>query len=289
MSEYLTINPAEVQTKVLHGHLLSAVGPRPIGFISTISRDGTPNLAPFSFFNVFSANPPIAIFSPARRVRDNTTKHTLKNVYQVPEAVVNVVSHEIVEQMNLASGEYGDGVNEFEKAGLTMLSSDLIAPPRVGESPVQMECKVVEIKPLADTKGAGQLVFCQVLRMHIKTDILGEDGRIDMQKIDLVGRMGGLNYVRAHGDAIFEVAKPLAPGIGIDSLPEGVRTSEVLTANQLGLLGNLPAHPTQEEMVSFRASAEDLLAQSNGNHHEAAAKLIQEGKVKEALMILLGP
>jgi flavin reductase (DIM6/NTAB) family NADH-FMN oxidoreductase RutF len=288
MSEYLTITPGELKTRFLHRYMLGAIGPRPIAFASTISSDGTPNLAPFSFFNVFSANPPTLIFSPARRVRNNTTKDTLSNVYEVPEVVVNVVSHAIVEQMNLASSDYPTGVNEFLKAGFTPLESELVAPFRVAESPAQFECKVVEIKPLGEHGGAGQLIFARVVRLHINKEVIGETGFIDPHKIDLVGRMGDAYYSRASGDAVFEVEKPLAqPGIGIDALPEHIRNSHSLTGNELGRLGNMPALPEKE---AVRAWWED-----NGRRYEgqdlfrAARELLAADRKQDALLLLMHP
>lgn len=289
MTAYKTIDTAAVKTKDLHGYLLGAVGPRPIAFASTISPDGVPNLAPFSFFNVFSANPPILIFSPARRVRDNTTKHTLQNILLRPEVVVNVVSYELVEQMNLASSEYEEGINEFAKAGLTEVASELVAPPRVAESPVQMECKVVEIKPLSDARGAGQLIFAKVLRMHIKEEILDAAGQIDPNKIDLVGRMGGAWYSRASGDGIFEVEKPAAPaGMGIDSLPEHIRNSSVLTGNDLGKLGHFASLPSAEAVADWWLSHGAAYAQVQDLHAEARRLLAAEQR-EAALMLLLKP
>lgn len=213
----MTIDPKEISVPELHGHLLSAVAPRPIAFASTVDKEGNVNLSPFSFFNVFSANPPVMIFSPARRGRDNTTKHTLENVKEHAEVVVNVVSYDMVQQMSLSSTEYEKGVNEFEKAGFTEVKSDRVAPPRVKESPVSFECKVTEVKSLGEQGGAGQLVFCEVLLIHIADRVLGENGKIEPNKIDLVARMGGNWYSRAAGDAIFEVTKPLTTmGIGVD-------------------------------------------------------------------------
>ena len=288
MSEFLTITPGEVKTQILHRFLLGATAPRPIALASTVDKDGTPNLAPFSFFNVFSANPPMLIFSPARRVRDNTTKHTLSNIMEVPEVVVNVVSHEIVQQMNLASSEYADGVDEFVKAGFSALPSDFVRPLRVSESPVQMECKVVEIKPLGNFGGAGQLIFAKVLRMHINKAVLSDAGFIDPHKIDLVGRMGDMYYSRASGQAVFEVEKPLAsPGIGIDALPAFIRESDILTGNDLGQLGNIPALP-QKSMVQTWWS-------TNGTEfagtalHEVAQQLLREGRKEAAVMLLMKP
>lgn len=252
MAEYQTFIPGTIPTPKLHGLLLGSVAPRPIAFASTVDRDGNVNLAPFSFFNVFGAKPPIVIFSPARRVRGNTNKHTLENVMEVPEVVINVVSYDMMEQMNLASTEYGKGVNEFVKAGFTELASESVRPPRVAEAPVQLECKVREIKPLSNEAGAGNLIICEVVRMHINSEVLGEDGMIDPQKIDLVARMGQNWYARASGSAVFEVEKPLAEmGIGIDALPEHIRLSTVLSGNDLGRLGNSPNLPAIEDCISY--------------------------------------
>lgn len=286
MSDYLQITPGEIKTKFLHSYLLGAVAPRPIAFASTISPDGTPNLAPFSFFNVFSANPPILIFSPARRVRDNTTKHTLENIIRIPEVVVNVVSHAMVEQMNLASTEYPDGVDEFIKAGFTALPSDFVRPFRVAESPVQMECKVKEIKPLGQHGGAGQLIFAEVLRMHIHRDILDSNDNIDPHKIDLVARMGANYYCRASGNSVFEVEKPLdIPGIGIDALPPHIRNSDLLTGNQLGRLGNIPKLPSTEEIIAWKRGLSP--ATDATQVFEAAKLLLALDKKEEALLMMM--
>ena len=251
MLNMLSIHPEELPTSKLHGYLLGAVGPRPIAFASTIDGKGRPNLSPFSFFNVFSANPPILIFSPARRVRDNTTKHTLENVLAVAEVVINVVNYDMVQQMSLASTEYGEGENEFVKSGLTMVASDIVRPFRVGESPVQFECKVTKVEPLGKEGGAGNLIFSEVVKIHLKKSILDSEGGIDQSKIDQVARMGGNWYSRAR-DGMFEVPKPLSTkGIGVDSLPESIRTSPVLSGNDLGMLGNVEALPTKEEALSF--------------------------------------
>ncbi len=204
----MKIDPKSTPTAKLHGYLLGAIGPRPIAFASTIDEHGVPNLSPFSFFNVFSANPPIAIFSPARRGRDNTTKHTFENAKLNREVVINVVNYDLVEQMSLSSTEYGAGVDEFIKAGLTPVPSELIQPFRVKESPVQFECKVKEVVELGQEGGAGNLIICEIVMIHIDESILDDDGRIDQHKIDLVGRLGGNWYVRASGNALFEIAKP---------------------------------------------------------------------------------
>ena len=238
-----TIDPKAVSTAALHGYMLGAVTPRPIAFASTIDSAGNVNLSPFSFFNVFSANPPIMIFSPARRGRDNTTKHTYENVLQVKEVVINIVNYDIVQQMSLSSTEYGKGVNEFEKAGLTPLASQTIKPPRVAESPVQFECRVNEVISLGTEGGAGNLVICEVLKMHINEAVLDADGKIDPVKLDAVSRMGGNWYSRAK-QGMFEVPKPLSTlGIGFDQLPEAIRTSKLLTGNDLAMLANVEVLP----------------------------------------------
>ena len=238
-----TIDPKALSTAALHGYMLGAVTPRPIAFASTIDPAGNVNLSPFSFFNVFSANPPIMIFSPARRGRDNTTKHTYENVLQVKEVVINIVNYDIVQQMSLSSTEYGKGVNEFEKAGLTPLASQTIKPPRVAESPVQFECRVNEVVSLGTEGGAGNLVICEVLKMHINEAVLDADGNIDPVKLDAVSRMGGNWYGRAK-EGMFEVPKPLSRlGIGFDQLPEAIRTSKLLTGNDLAMLANVEVLP----------------------------------------------
>jgi len=292
----MTIDPKEVSIPVLHGHLLGAIGPRPIALASTIDVEGRPNLAPFSFFNVFSANPPIAIFSPARRGRDNTTKHTLHNVKAVPEVVINIVNYSIVQQVSLASTEYAEGVSEFNKAGLTPIASKKVKPFRVAESPVSFECKVKEVIELGTEGGAGNLVVCEILLIHIKDELLGEDGRIDQQKIDLVGRMGGNWYSRANGSALFEVEKPLTTkGIGIDNIPLDIRNSSVLTGNDLGRLGNVEALPNETEVNEYKLthlSEIFLRNDSDANNlekelHTLAHQLLKKGKVSEAWQTLL--
>ena len=215
--------PKDCTVQQMQALLSSAVAPRPIAFASTIDAEGNPNLSPFSFYNIFSSNPPILIFSPARRVRDNTTKHTLQNVQDVPEVVINVVHYGMIQQMSLSSTEYAKGVNEFDKSGLTMLKSELVRPFRVAESPIQMECKVIEIKPLGQEKGAGNLVICKVLKLHVSDEVLNIKGEIDQEKLDLVARGGGSYYIRAK-DGFLEIPKPLRTlGIGIDALPEELR------------------------------------------------------------------
>lgn len=291
MVEMISILPNEVATAKLHGYLLGAIGPRPIAFASTIDSDGKPNLSPFSFFNVFSANPPILIFSPARRVRDNTTKHTLHNVLETKEVVINVVDFSIVQQMSLASTEYPDGENEFLKAGLTMLASDLVKPFRVAEAPVQFECRVTKVEALGNEGGAGNLVFCEVLKIHVSKAILDENGSIDQHKIDLVARMGGNWYSRANL-GLFEVTKPLSTlGIGIDALPDHIKLSPILTGNDLGMLANIEKIPSLEEIKNLPALNVDLNAVIKSGDviklHQTAQEYLYKNDVLSAWKVLL--
>jgi flavin reductase (DIM6/NTAB) family NADH-FMN oxidoreductase RutF len=293
----LHINPKEVPVAELHGYLLGAIGPRPIALASTVDQFGNPNLSPFSFFNVFSANPPIAIFSPARRVRNNTTKHTLENVMDNKEVVINVVSHDIVQQTSLSSTEYDQGVNEFTKAGFTPIASETIAPFRVKESPVQLECVVNEVIALGDEGGAGNLVICEIKMIHINENILNDLGEIDPNKIDLVGRMGGNWYCRASNESIFEVEKPLSKlGIGFDQIPTRIRNSYILSGNDLGMLGNVEHIPSVEEVEQYKTengavqeilnfSAEDEEAREALHHR--AKELLNQGKTIESWKTLL--
>jgi flavin reductase (DIM6/NTAB) family NADH-FMN oxidoreductase RutF len=247
----LSISPKDITISQLQSFLQGAVSPRPIAFASTISKNGKPNLSPFSFFNVFSANPPILVFSPARRVRGNTTKHTLQNAIDTREVVINVVNYDIVQQMSLSSTEYAEGINEFVKSGLTALPSELVKPYRVAESPVQFECKVNEIIELGTEGGAGNLIICEVIRIHINEAVLDENGMIDQYKIDLVSRMGGNWYSRSN-QGLFEVPKPISTlGIGVDNIPEFIRKSPVFKGNDLGMLGNIEALPSEEEIIIF--------------------------------------
>lgn len=247
----LSINPKDISSLKLQSYLQTAVSPRPIAFASTMDEDGNPNLSPFSFFNVFSSNPPILIFSPARRVRNNTIKHTLINVQDTREVVINIVNYDMVQQMSLSSTEYPDGVNEFEKAGFTMLPSDSVAPFRVAESPVQFECKVNDIIALGTEGGAGNLVICEVVKIHIHESILDENEMIDQHKIDVVSRLGGNWYSRAN-EGLFEVEKPLTTlGIGVDMIPDFIKESGYFNGNDLGKLGNIEAIPNDEEITIF--------------------------------------
>lgn len=289
----ITFNPAEMPVAGVQNILQSAVGPRPIAFASTINAQGEVNLSPFSFFNVFSANPPVLIFSPARRVRDNTTKHTLENVQEVPEVVINVVNYSMVQQMSLSSTEYPKGVNEFEKSGFTEIPSETVRPPRVAESPVQFECEVQQIISMGDQGGAGNLIVCLVKRIHVSEFILNENKQIDQHKIDLVARLGGNFYCRASGDALFEVEKPLTTlGIGVDQIPQAIRLSPVLSGNHLGQLGNVEALPTKETISEFQHSElyETLMMDvktTDFAQHRVAAELLDKGDVITAWKVLL--
>ncbi len=288
----ISILPQDLSTAKLHGYLLGAVSPRPVAFASTIDKKGNVNLSPFSFFNVFSAKPPILVFSPARRGRDNTTKHSYENVLEVPEVVINIVSFDMVQQTSLASTEYAKGINEFKKAGFTELSSDIVKPPRVAEAPVQLECKVNDVISLGKEGGAGNLVICEVVKLHIKEDVLDENGAIDPFKIDTISRLGGNWYSRAK-EGLFEVAKPLTTlGVGVDALPEEVRYSKILTGNDLGVLGNVEDFPNSEEIDTFIGASEELQGIANSGNvdiiHKKAQEFLNKGEVEKAWKLLLG-
>ena len=292
----LTLDPKELSTKDLHGYLLSSVGPRPIALASTVDQHGRPNLSPFSFFNVFSANPPIAIFSPARRVRNNTTKHTLDNVSATKEVVINVVSHSIVEQTSLSSTEYETGINEFEKAGFTALKSDIVKPFRVQESPVQMECIVQDVVSLGDEGGAGNLVICEIVKMHVSETVLNEQNQIDPHKIDLVGRMGANWYCRASGESIFEVEKPnIKIGVGYDQLPIRIKNSFILSGNDLAKLANIEKIPSPELVEIFKENTDiaNLLQAGTDDEetreelHLHAKSLLEKNEIEDAWKTLL--
>ena len=253
----MIIHPKEISTAKLHAYMLSSIAPRPIAFASTVDKNGNANLSPFSFFNAFGSNPATVVFSPARRVRDNTIKHTLENVYETGEVVINTVNYNMVQQMSLSSVEFPKGVDEFVKSGFTKLPSQIVKPFRVAESPVQMECKVVEVKEMGHEGGAANLIICEILLMHINNDILDADGHINQNKIDLVARLGGNWYSRNSGSALFQVPKPnLKPAIGIDQLPDAIRNSNILSGNDLGMLGNAEHIPTKEELESVNIGTE---------------------------------
>ena len=283
----LTLNPKELSIPALQGYLSNAIAPRPVAFVSTIDKNGNPNLSPFSFFNIFSTNPPIAIFSPARSGRTNSTKNTHDNVLEIPEAVINMVNYDMVHQTSLSSSEFPKGTNEFVKAGFTMLPSELVKPFRVKESPVQMECKVKEVIELGKNAAAGNLVICEIILIHISETVLNENKHIDPHKLDLVGRLGGNWYVRASGNALFEVTKPSSPlGIGVDAIPEKIRNSSVLTGNNLGQLGNVAKLPNLEEVIAYK---NQFLKNELGEKeiHNIAKKLLDEGRVEDGWKTLL--
>ena len=280
-----TIDPNSISQPELHNILLTAVAPRPICFASTVDKEGKVNLSPFSFFNVFSSNPPILIFSPARSGRDNSLKHTHENVVEVPEVTINIVNHAMVEQMSLASTAYAKGVNEFEKAGFTQSPSEKIRPPRVAEAPVALECTVQEVIELAQTPGAGNLVIAKVINVHLNEDYL-TDGQLDTTKLDLVGRMGGSHYVHANGEALFEIPKPIRTlGIGVDALPEGIRNSSVLTGNNLGRLGNMEALPTADVINSIVKEID--LPATKIEIHQLAKSILEDSDTIKAMSLLL--
>ncbi len=292
-----TINPTELATAAFHSLLLGAVAPRPIAFASTTDHAGNVNLSPFSFFNVFSAKPPILVFSPARRARDNTRKHTLSNVEATKEVVINICNYSMAEQMSLASTEYDQGVNEFLKSGLTPVASELVKAPRIEEAPVAFECNVTDIISLGAEGGAGNLVICEVLLMHVQESILDENGKIDPQKLDAVARMGGDYYLRASGDSIFELEKPIRnKGIGIDQLPDFIRNSRLLTGNNLARLGNTEQIPAQEEVEAYKNHP--LVAYTLNRHRNnleelraalevLGKQLLEDNQVQEAWKVLL--
>lgn len=278
-----TILPAETAVPDLHQYLIGSVSPRPIAFVSSLSADGIPNLAPYSFFNVFSSQPPTLIFSTNRRVRDNTTKDTLSNVQANREVVINVVSHAIVHQMTIASVEFPSDVSEFEKSGLTPLESEVVKPFRVAESPVQMECKVVDIIALGDQGGAGNLVLCEMLRMHIDEAVLDDQGKIDPHKIDLMGRMGRAFYDRASGESVFPIVRQTREiPLGVDGLPASIRESHILSGNDLARLGGVQHLPSKKDGFTLPEGIDASL-----DAHSQAKALIQLGDIDSAWQVLL--
>lgn len=293
----LTVNTSELSPAQLQNYLQYAIAPRPICFATTIDTAGNINLSPFSFFNMFSTNPPLCVFSPARRVRDNTTKHTLENILEVKECVINIVNYPMVQQMSLASTEYAKGVNEFEKAGFTMLPSQLVKPPRVKEAPVQMECVVKEVISLGEKPGAGNLILAEIKLIHINEEILDSEGRIDQAKIDLVARLGGDWYCRVTSENLFKVPKPLTTlGIGVDALPTDVRNSMVLTGNDLGMLGNAERLPSADEIdaITGLPQVKEIMDATIGDPanrdrelHELAKDMLAKGEVITALKVVL--
>ena len=276
-----TIDLKSGETAGLYQYLSAAVTPRPIAFVSTIDVEGNKNLSPFSFFNVFSVNPPILVFSPVRRVRNNTSKHTLDNVHEVKECVISLVTEEIAQQVSLASCDFDAETNEFEKAGFTEVRSDLVTPSRIKESPINFECKVNEVITLGEEGGAGSLVLCQILKMHIDTEVLDENNAIDPFKLNIVSRLGANWYGKTTKESLYEIVKPISRmGMGIDKLPEEIRTSEILTGNELAILASAENIPTKKEF----SLAEE---KSTGEKHILAKELLSQGKAEDAWQLLL--
>lgn len=291
----ITIDPKGVDQPTLHQYLLGAIAPRPIAFASTVNEEGVDNLAPFSFFNIFSSNPPIAIFSPARRGRDNTTKHTYENIKKHRECVINIVNYELAQQMSLASTEYADGVSEFVKAGLTPIDSVLVKPKRVKESPVQMECIVKDVIELGTGGGAGNLIICEIVMVHIQKSILDADGKIAPEKIDLVARMGGSWYTRA-SQGLFKIKQPTKEiGIGFDQLPKDILESSILTGSELAQLAGVEQLPNETDVNEYKLlelsdlfiELEDQPSELELRLHQRAKELIADKKINEAWLTLL--
>lgn len=288
----LTLKTSDLSPVEIQSVLNCSIAPRPICFASTVDRDGNVNLSPFSYFNLFSVNPPTCVFSPSRRVRDNTTKHTLENIKEMPECVINIVNYDMVQQVSLASVEYAKGVNEFIKAGFTMLPSEMVKPPRVAESPVQLECVVKDIVHLGHGAGAGNLVIAEVKLIHVSEAVLGDNGKIDQRKMHHVARLGGDWYCHVTNDNLFEVAKPVRSiGIGVDAIPFSIRNSKILTGNNLGQLGNVEVLPSAEEVEAYKSSS-GLIELLNANDaereiHLRAKQLLDECNVMDAWKVLL--
>ena len=281
-----TIDPTTIPQPELYSILSTAVAPRPICFASTVDAEGKVNLSPYSFFNVFSSNPPVMVFSPTRSGRDNSLKHTHQNVVEVPEVVINVVNHAMAEQMSLSSTAYDKDVNEFVKAGFTEVPSVKVKPPRVGEAPVSFECRVLEVVELGQIPGAGNLIIAQVDMIHINDDYL-TDNVLDTEKLDLVGRMGGNWYIRAIKESLFEIPKPVRThGIGVDAFPKGIRESDVLTGNNLGRLGNLESLPATEDIKTI-VENEGVQNSSKDELHTLAKQLLENGDAVKAMAYLL--
>ncbi len=292
----LTIDTTETKNPKLHHFLLGSVGPRPICFASTIDKEGNRNLAPFSFFNVFSSNPPIAVFSPARSGRTGQQKDTYNNVKEVPEVVINIVDYSMVHQMSLASSPYNPNEDEFIKSGLTAVESQVVKPWRVKESPVQMECRVNDVIELGEGGGAGNLIVCEILKIHISENVLDENQAIDQKKIDLVARMGGDWYCRADDNSMFEIKKPITTrGVGVDAMPQEIVNSNILTGNDIGQLGGIEALPNETEVNDYKlielielfVSLEDAPEKLEKELHLRAKDLLKENKLTEAWKTLL--
>lgn len=282
MNTTISFDPKKDQA-IFDNLIKYAIAPRPICFASTIDKDGQVNLSPFSYFNLMSHQPPVCIFSPLRRMRDGSTKHTLENILEVEEVVINIVNYDIVQQQSLASTEYANGINEFEKAGLTPIPSVYIKPPRVAESPIQLECRVQRVIPLSGLPGAGNLVLAEVLCMHVQEHLLNENNAIQQHELDLVARLGGDWYCRVTKENLFIVPKPLRNlGIGVDNLPESIRLSKILTGNHLGLLANVEAIPPLDHNMTL-----DIAFNTEENMHVHVAQLLDQGEIQKAWQVLL--
>lgn len=285
-----SIRPEDVSARDFYSYMVGAVVPRPIAFVSSMSKEGKVNLSPYSFFNAFSAKPPVLVFGPVNSIRDGSTKNTLDNVLEHEEVTVNIVNYRMVEQMSLASTAYPKGINEFAKSGLTEAASELVKPPRVAEAPVSFECKVQQVIHLGQEGGAGNLVICEVLLIHIQDEVLDDKGSIDPQKLDAVGRMGGSYYCRASGDVIFETLRPdREHGIGVDQLPEAIRNSSVLTGSDLARLANVPKIPSPDNLAQYRDEPEIKTVKASGNighQHQLAQRYIRSGKILRAWAVL---
>lgn len=272
----------------LQNILQYVIAPRPICFASTINGKGEVNLSPFSYFNLFSVQPPICIFSPSRRLRDNTTKHTLENILEVKECVINIVSYDMVGQTSLASCEYPQGINEFEKAGFTMLPSELVQPPRVAESPVQLECRINQVIPLGEKAGSGNLVIAEILRIHLSEKILDAQGNIDQQSLDLVARLGGNWYARINKDSLFQLEKPNEKlGIGFDTLPSFIRESHWLTSNEKARFANLDTNLSKEDAIAICNADASLGGLTNDELKQKVKSLLQQNEVQQALAVAM--
>ncbi|MFP4094517.1 MAG: flavin reductase family protein [Cyclobacteriaceae bacterium] len=286
-----SIRPGDVSARDFYSYMVGAVVPRPIAFVSSMSRDGKVNLSPYSFFNAFSAKPPVLVFGPVNSMRDGSTKNTLDNVLEHEEVTVNIVNYNMVEQMSLASTAYPKGINEFGKSGLTEAPAELVKPPRVAEAPVSFECKVNQVIHLGQEGGAGNLVICEVLLIHIKDEVLDEKGSINPQKLDAVGRMGGSYYCRASGEAIFETLRPdREHGIGVDQLPEAIRKSSILTGGDLAKLANVPQLPSSADLTQYQNEPEIKTVKASGNtehQHKLAQQYIRSGATAKAWAVLL--
>jgi flavin reductase (DIM6/NTAB) family NADH-FMN oxidoreductase RutF len=294
---YKSFDPKDLPTPQLHEYLLATIAPRPIAWASTVDKNGRVNLAPFSFFNVFGSNPPILIFSPSRRVKDNTTKHTLRNVQETGECVINIANYELAGQMVLSSGEYSDEINEFELAGLETEASVKVKAPRVKGAPAHFECKVREIIPMGEHGGAANLIICEVIHLHLNENVFNEEGKVDPYKVDNVARLGRIWYTRAR-EGLYQMGAPRGDQshMGYGRLPESLLKSRYLTGNELAMLAGTSYMPTEEEIKMVKESTgmqeiyEKYAAhpeELQSKVHNLAKTLIHDNKIEEAWRVLL--